>query len=233
MNAFLRLSLYLGCLAACLFSARPTAAATKALPGNVPLVINELHLQPEGRLPANTNLNLAIGLPLRNPAALSNFLEQVYDPASTNFHHYLTPEQFTQQFSPSLSDYQAVQDFARSNRLAITQTYSNRQLLDVTGSASNIEKAFHINLLVYQHPTEPRKFFAPDAEPTVEATLPILSVSGLNDYTRPRPLRRTNSLIRTPKLAPRTPIYKNYILHIVYPVSTIQEATPIYETLNP
>jgi kumamolisin len=152
-----------------------------------------------GSLPPNTNLNLAIGLPLRNRAALSNFLEQVYDPASTNFHHYLTPDQFTEQFSPSLSDYQLVQDFARSNGLAITQTYSNRQLVDVTGSVSNIEKAFHINLLVYQHPAEPRKFFAPDTEPSVDSALPILSVSGLSDFTRPHPmLRHTNSAIRTP-----------------------------------
>ena len=35
--------------------------------------------------------------------------------ASPNFHHYLTPEQFTEKFGPSQEDYQAVIDFAKSS----------------------------------------------------------------------------------------------------------------------
>src|SRR5579859_4053461 len=126
------------------------SGASRSLPGNVPAIIKELHLEPVGRLSADTNLNLAIGLPLRNRAALSNLLEQIYDPASTNFHHYLNPEQFAQQFGPTESDYWAVTEFARTNGLTVTQTYSNRSLLDVTGSVANIEKAFHIKLFVYR-----------------------------------------------------------------------------------
>ena len=52
-------------------------------------------LQAIGEVPGDTNLSLAIGLPLRNQEALTNLLAQIYDPASTNYHHYLTPEQFT------------------------------------------------------------------------------------------------------------------------------------------
>src|ERR1700733_12587764 len=32
-------------------------------------------------------LNLAIGLPLRNAETLTNLLQQIYNPASPNFHH--------------------------------------------------------------------------------------------------------------------------------------------------
>jgi hypothetical protein len=39
-------------------------------------------LTPTGRLAATNRLNLAIGLPLRNPTALSNLLQQIYEPAS-------------------------------------------------------------------------------------------------------------------------------------------------------
>ena len=45
-----------------------------------------------GFLPGTTRLNLAIGLPLRNGEALTNLLRQIYDPASAQYHHYLTPE---------------------------------------------------------------------------------------------------------------------------------------------
>src|SRR5271166_2532701 len=50
-------------------------------------------LTPVGQLADTNRLHLAIGLPLRNPDVFSNLLQQLYDPASPNYHHYLTPAQ--------------------------------------------------------------------------------------------------------------------------------------------
>jgi hypothetical protein len=69
-------------------------AQTQVLHDDMPAIVKSL--QPAGRLPGTNRLNLAIGLPLRNQAALSNLFQQIYDPASPNYHHYLTPEQFTE-----------------------------------------------------------------------------------------------------------------------------------------
>ena len=88
------------------------------------------------------HLNLAIGLPLRNEQALDDLLQQIYDPASPNFRHYLTPEQFTEQFGPTEQDYQAVIDFAKANGLTVTGTHPNRVVLDVSGSVADIERVF-------------------------------------------------------------------------------------------
>jgi hypothetical protein len=159
-------------------------ADRKILPGHVPSVVQKLPTN--GRLAATNRLALAIGLPLRNQAGLNSFLREVYDPTSLNFHHYLTPEQFTTQFGPTEQDYAAVMDFAQTNGLAITHTHGNRVLLDVTGNVAVIERALHITLRTYRHPTEARDFYAPDTEPTVAASLPVLDISGLSDYGRPR-----------------------------------------------
>jgi hypothetical protein len=164
----------------------PAVAALKLLPGHVPAVV--AHLSPIGRLPATNRLNLAIGLPLRNQAALQLLLHQLYDPASTNFHRYLTPEQFTARFGPTEADYQAVIDFVRAQGFTVTRTHANRVLLDVNASVSDIERAFHITLRSYRHPVEPRNFFAPDTDPSVPDTLPVLDISGLSDYAPPRPM---------------------------------------------
>src|SRR5262249_44850748 len=43
-------------------------------------------------------------------------------------------------------------------------------------------------MLVYQHPTEARTFFAPDREPSLNLTVPVLFVAGLNNLDVPRPL---------------------------------------------
>src|SRR5204862_5824763 len=132
-------------------------------------------------------LSLIIGLPLRNRENLTNLLALLYDPLSPNFHQFLTPEQFAEQFSPTEKDYQAVIDFARTNALVVTGTHPNRTLLDVNGSKNDIEKIFHLNLNVYQHPTEARAFYAPDTEPSLDLVVPLLHVSGLDNFFLPRP----------------------------------------------
>jgi subtilase family serine protease len=161
------------------------ADSLKTLPGHVPAVVR--HLTARGTLPPTNRLNLAIGLPLRDVKGLDDYLPQLYEPASTNYHRYLTPEQFTENFCPTESDYAAVASFARRNHFTVTGTYGNRLLLDVNGSVADIQRAFHITLRTYRHPTQNRDFYASDLEPSVDASLPMADVSGLNNYVLPHP----------------------------------------------
>jgi subtilase family serine protease len=166
----------------------------------VPAVV--ARLQPIGALPVDSRLNLAIGLPLRNKEALTALLHDIYDPASPNFHHYLTPEQFTEKFGPTEQDYQAVTAFARANGLQVTTAYANRQLLDVSGSVGAIERALHLTLNVYRHPTENRTFYAPAVEPSLNLSVPILHISGLDNYELPRPHLVANHLTKDQNALP-------------------------------
>jgi len=158
-------------------------AADKTLPGHVPAVVSRL--SPVGPLAAETNLYLTLGLPLRNQEALTKLLQQIYDPASPNYRHYLTPDEFAAQFGPTTNDYQAVLDFAAAKGLTVVHTHGNRMLVDVLGKVPNVEQAFHVKMQKYQHPTEARQFYAPSAEPTVDASLPIQSVQGINNFVLP------------------------------------------------
>lgn len=147
-----------------------------------------------GRVPATEPLQVAIALPLRNQDQLDLLLQQLYDPASPNYRHFLSVEQFTEQFGPTPVDYQRVIGFAESYGLKITHTYRNRLILDVSGPAANFEQAFQVRIGMYQHPTENRTFYAPDVEPTVEAGMPILGVDGLSSFSLPHSmLKRAQS----------------------------------------
>ena len=42
-------------------------------------------------------------------------------------------------------------------------------------------------MLVYRHPGEARDFFAPDVEPSLNLKTPVLAISGLDNYVKPRP----------------------------------------------
>lgn len=176
-------------------------ADLKVLQGHVPKIVSSL--TPKGRLAATNELRLAIGLPLRDPAGLDDFLAQIYNPASPNFHRYLTVDEATARFGSTAGDYEAVETFARSNGLAVTATYNNRLVLDVTGPAAAVEKAFHVKLLIYRHPAEARDFYAPATEPTVDAQLPVVDIQGLSDYSRPHPkLYRMNAALPKAGSAP-------------------------------
>ncbi|MDB6064190.1 MAG: Sedolisin [Pedosphaera sp.] len=140
------------------------------------------------RMPGSDHLNLVVGLPLRNQAALDALLSDLHDPASTNFHQWLTPEQFTERFGPTREDYDKVVNFATASGLNVTAKHSNRTMLEVDATVATIEKTFHVGMRNYTHPKENRNFFAPDADPTVASDLPILHISGLDNFIIPHRL---------------------------------------------
>ncbi len=161
------------------------AAGSQVLHGHVPKAASGL--QPVGQLNGANRLRLAIGLPLRDQAGLSRLLQQIYDPASPNYHHYLTPAQFVERFGPTTADYETLKAFAISHNLPVVGTHPNRTLLDVEASVADIDNAFHTTLRVYRHPTDNRDFFAPDTEPSIDLNLPVLHISGLDNYMLPHP----------------------------------------------
>ncbi len=172
-------------------------ANLKVLPGHVPKVLSSL--APIGRLAATNELRLAIGLASRDEQGLDNFLQELYDPASPNYHHFLTPAQFTERFSPNAQDYQTLIDYAETNGLNVTRQYSNRVVLDVKGSVANIEKVFHVTMRTYQHPNEPRTFYAPDVEPSIALGISVLHIAGLDNYALPHPKDQRHSLNQNAK----------------------------------
>jgi uncharacterized repeat protein (TIGR03803 family) len=145
-------------------------------------------LKPVARLASETNLNLVVGLPLRQHSALTTLLRDLYDPSSPRFHQYLTPGQFLERFGPTERDYQEVIRFATSRGLRVTATRPNRSLLKISGSVADIERAFHVRMELYQHPTEARLFYAPDVEPSVDLAVPILTIQGLDNFALARPM---------------------------------------------
>ena len=79
--------------------------------------------------------------------------------------------------------------FDTLHRNGLTVVGGSRDGMDVQieGSVTSIETAFNVSMGVYQHPTENRTFYAPDREPTVDLPFPLWHISGLDNYSIPRP----------------------------------------------
>ncbi len=173
------------CVVTVFFTAGAQAEQHPVMTSDVPAAVASGVAPLVGHLPSAQRLSLAISLPLRNEAELDDLLQQIYDPQSSNYHQYLSVLEFTGRFGSTEADYVAVLSFAQANGLAVIDTHANRMVIDVEGPAANIESALHVTLGVYQHPTEGRTFYAPDREPTVDLDVPLLHISGLDNYTLP------------------------------------------------
>ena len=151
-------------------------------------VVSNGKAQANGRLPGNQVLQLDLVLPLRDPAGLKAFLADVYDPKSPNYRQFLTPTEFTARFGPTVDDYETVLRFATTYGFQVAGGSRDGMLVQVKGTVSNVEAAFHVNMRTYQHPTENRTFYSTDREPTADLPFNLWHISGLDNYSIPRAL---------------------------------------------
>jgi subtilase family serine protease len=142
---------------------------------------------PVGRLSQSQVLQLDIVLPLRDPAGLKSFLSDVYNPKSPNFRQFVTPAEFTARFGPTQEQYDEVLSFARTYGLEVVGGSRDGMEVQVKGTVAAIETAFHVSMNTYQHPTENRIFFGADREPTPNLTFNLWHVSGLDNFSIPKP----------------------------------------------
>lgn len=155
-----------------------------------------------GHTDSTQMLRLVIGLQPPNMAEEEQFLKDLQDKQSPQFHHFLTAEQWNERFAPSAASEQAVVDWAQAQGLTVTNRYSNRLLVDVEGSTAAIEKALNVTINNYQ--LETKSFFSSDRDPSIPATLSniVHSVGGLNSLQVLHPANKTTQEPVFPVYAP-------------------------------
>jgi subtilase family serine protease len=119
------------------------------LKGNThPLARPEFDL---GTAPASLPMKRMLLVLKRSPdqeAALRKLLDDQQDKASPNYHQWLTPEQFGKQFGPTDSDIQTITEWLQSHGFEVGAT-KGRTVLEFSGSASQLQEAFHTTIHKY------------------------------------------------------------------------------------
>ena len=111
---------------------------------------------------------------------LSNFSQQLQDPASPSYHRFLTPVQVGKKFGASQRDIDAITRWLRSQGLRVNSVANSRMMVDFSGNASLVGAAFATQMRYYEVYGEQRMATAGRSEiPTALAGV-IQSVSGLN-----------------------------------------------------
>jgi hypothetical protein len=167
-----------------------------------------------GAAPSNLQLNRMLLVLQRSPnqeAALKQFLEQQHNKSSSNYHAWLTAEQFGLRFGPADQDMQTVASWLTSHGLQINHITKGRTIIELSGTAEQLKEAFHTEIHKYE--VNGNEHWANSSDPEIPVALaPVVAgIASLHNFPR-KPLYRVAGtlsrvkdtgryrLLRTPSL---------------------------------
>jgi pro-kumamolisin-like protein/Big-like domain-containing protein/subtilase family protein len=157
------------------------------LRGNVhPLARREFD---RGRVPVSLEalrMMLLLKRAPRQQMMLEQYLASLEDKNSPDFHRFLTPEQFGQQYGPAPEDVAQVVSWLSGRGFSVNKVAKSRMAIEFSGSVNQVERAFHTE--IHQFAIGGQQHVANITNPMIPSALaPVVAgVSPLNDF-HPRP----------------------------------------------
>ncbi|MEA2260416.1 MAG: hypothetical protein QOJ51_3241 [Acidobacteriaceae bacterium] len=117
---------------------------------------------------------------------LQHYLVSLEDKNSSNFHHFLTPEQFGQQYGPAPQDMAQIVSWLNGQGFAVNKVAKSNMAIEFSGSVNQVETAFHTQ--IHRFLINGQEHVANVTNPLIPSALaPVVAgVSPLNDFY-PRP----------------------------------------------
>jgi subtilase family serine protease len=160
-------------------------ARRTTLTGNVhPLARREFD---QGEAPADLPLDRMLMILKRSPqqeAALQRLLEDQQDMHSSNYHQWLTPQQFGERFGPVAADIDAVTQWLTSNGLQVSQISRSRLFIEFSGNAAQVKQAF--GTPIHSFVINGERHWANAGNPTIPTALaPVVAgVDSLHNFLK-------------------------------------------------
>ncbi len=167
-----------------LITQRIDEAKLKTLKGNThPLARPEFDL---GTAPASLPMERMLLVLKRSPeqqTALRRLLDVQQDKRSASYHKWLTPTQFGRQFGPADVDIQAVVLWLQSHGFQVGTT-KGRTILEFSGSASQVQEAFHTS--IHKYIVNGEQHWANSGDPSIPAALTpaVAGVLSLHNFVK-------------------------------------------------
>lgn len=127
----------------------------------------------------------------RSPAqqqALTQYLADLQNPSSSNFHKWLTPAQYGTRFGISDSDLATVKSWLQTQGFTVEKVPQARNVIEFSGNFGQIQNAFHTSM--HQLVVNGETHFANMSDPQIPAALaPVVAgVGPLNDFRPKAPM---------------------------------------------
>lgn len=158
------------------------------LTGNVPYLIQNQSFQSElqfvGSAPGNVNLTLTLYLGLSNMGFLQWYVNQVNNPNSPLFHHYMNPSQFRALFYPSSNAINHIESYYSAQGFKVWNYNYAPTVIVLRGNVSLIENVFNVQEYIYKFLPNGAEFITNTANPSVPSQFSsIFHIYGLSYST--------------------------------------------------
>jgi hypothetical protein len=153
---------------------------------------------------------------------LQQIIDELTDPSSPNFHHWLTAKEFGERFGLVKQDLDTITRWLESHGFRVNVVYENGVLIDFSGTAGQVRAAFHTE--IHKLDVKGEKHIANMSDPRIPAALApaVVGVVSLHDFL-PRPMYkpRANYTYKDPM---------GYPLYGVVPadLATIYNLNPLF-----
>ena len=146
----------------------------------------------KGAVPDNFPLEHMLLLLKRSPEQeqeLRQLIDELHDPNSPHYQHWLTPEEVGRQFGPAQQDVSTVAAWLQSHGFRVNAVYPNGLAIDVSGTGGQVRDTFHTQ--IHHYLVDGAEHIANAGDPQIPAALaPVVSgFSALHDFW-PRLLRQ-------------------------------------------
>ncbi|MBV8279882.1 MAG: fibronectin type III domain-containing protein [Verrucomicrobia bacterium] len=127
-------------------------------------------------------ITVLLALPLSDAKGAAELAEHVSTKGDPLFHHFLTPQEFAARFGANAADYEAVKAWAIANGLKISYEGYARTILNVRGTAAQLQTLFRTQLNNYRSP-KGDEFYSASIRPIIpdEISGKVTSVLGLTE----------------------------------------------------
>ncbi|MGO9275734.1 MAG: protease pro-enzyme activation domain-containing protein [Terriglobia bacterium] len=140
-------------------------------------------------------------------SALQQLLVNQQVKSRPNFHQWLTPQQFGQQFGPADADIQAVTDWLTSQGFQVNRISNGRTVIEFSGTAGLVRQAFHTE--IHQYVVNGQAHWANASNPQIPAALaPVVAgINSLNSFPRKPQSLRLGTFERTKATGEVKPLF--------------------------
>jgi subtilase family serine protease len=144
-------------------------------------------VEPDFRL---ANITLFLSRSADQQAALDQLLADLQDPASPNYHNWLTSETYAERFGASAADLDNIAAWLRSQGFAVEYTARGRDFISFSGNAAQVEAALHTEIHRYQLGAETHFANATDLSLPAAIAPMVAGIMGLHDFHPKAPRKR-------------------------------------------
>jgi len=102
-------------------------------------------------------------------SALRQLLDEQQDKSSSDYHQWLTPDQFGKRFGPADSDVQAVTSWLQTHGFQIARVSKGRTVIEFSGTAAMVTDAFHT--AIHKYVVNREEHWATASDPQIPTAL--------------------------------------------------------------